>query len=229
MKLFIILLGPTFFLLGCHNHGVSKADQQIALTDDMCTHIQTTYRVNTCKVRIQDSLVHVDLKLAKDDAMSYRWVTLLEQCILVSAYEMLPKHHAVLFETRPDSQDTAFVRLFHRSMRYSHALVQDAKRDSELNPRFYQAKQYILAEIQPQYIYAIDQCYQHQVLEDYTTYSPTGPTFIFLVQARTMECRDTPASTQHLDELERLYQTVRAVFDSNPGIAEKLTYFLEPC
>ena len=120
--------------------------------------------------------------------------------------------------------------LFHRKMPYAPEAVRAVKIDSEVNPCFYEAKQHILKEIAPRYIYAIDQCYQLMVLKENKEYDPYGPTFIFLIQALTIERRDTPESHVYLDQLKELQRMVAGIFDSNyPETAEKLSFFLDFC
>ncbi|MDP5169057.1 MAG: hypothetical protein NWR72_02340 [Bacteroidia bacterium] len=230
----LVLLFCLCLAFGCKPINSGKQEmvqEETTPSEAICNHIEAHYRVLDCNVSIQDSLVHISLGLGKTDGKTYRRVTILEQCILISAFDLLPKGYAVLFETKPIIPEDTFTQsLFHRRMPYPHEAVRAIKIDSEVNPCFYEAKQHILKEIAPRDIYAIDQCYQAMVVKENKEYDPYGPTFIFLIQALTIERRDTPESHVYLDQLKELQSVVASIFDSNyPEIAEKLSFFLDFC
>ena len=230
--IFLFSLGLTVSCRPVSSDKQGMVQEEPTTPEAICSHIEARYRILDCNVSIQDSLVHISLNLGKDDGRSYRRVIMLEQCILISAFDLLPQGYAVLFETKPlipDDPETQ--RAFRRMMPYSHEAVRAVKIDSEVNPRFYEARQYILKEILPQYIYGIDNVYQYIIAEgNRSEYDPYGPTFIFLIQALTIECRDTPESHVRLDELKELCRMVEGAFSkTQPDLVEKLSFFLDFC
>lgn len=234
MKIYIQTLSLLLLWLTiCSSCTTISKGQEREVSEDISTHIKANYRVNACNVSLQDSTFLINLDLLEDDAICYRRVTILEQSILIDIYDLIPQNYTVVFYTKPiaqNIQDTLILNAFHRRMPYSYADISAEKIDSEFNPLFHKSIQYILKEIKPGYIIAIDQIYQNIVLENYKEYNPYGPTFIFLVQARTIECRDTPRIHKRLDELKRLQRILRA-FDVKEyyEIADLLDFFIEMC